>query len=68
MVVLNGLDRFHLAISVIERAPGLATPAAHVIQRLRDRLIAHKAYICQTGEDMPDIRDWVWPGGANAAD
>ena len=61
MAVLNGLDRFHLAISVIQRAPGLASPAAHVIQRFRDRLIEHKAYIRETGDDMPEIRDWVWP-------
>ncbi|WOJ89737.1 phosphoketolase family protein [Methylocapsa polymorpha] len=67
MTVLNGLDRFHLAISVIQRAPGLATPAAHVIQRFRDKLIEHKDYIRRTGDDMPEIRDWVWPYQADAA-
>jgi len=67
MTVLNGLDRFHLAISVLQRVPGLASPAAHVIQRFRDKLIEHKNYIRLNGDDMPEIRDWVWPyqtGGA----
>src|ERR1700752_4404622 len=40
MVVLNELDRYHLAIEAIERVPGLATKAAHVKQQFRDKLIA----------------------------
>ena len=61
MVVLNELDRFHLAIEAIERVPGLAVSAAHVKQQFRDRLIAHTRYVREHGEDMPEIRDWVWP-------
>jgi xylulose-5-phosphate/fructose-6-phosphate phosphoketolase len=64
MVVLNGLDRYHLAIEAIERVPGLATRAAQVKQQFRDRLIEHSRYIREHGEDMPEIRDWVWPGKA----
>jgi xylulose-5-phosphate/fructose-6-phosphate phosphoketolase len=64
MVVLNELDRFHLAIEAIERVPGLAVPAAHVKQQFRDRLIAHTRYVRTYGEDMPEIRDWVWPNSA----
>jgi xylulose-5-phosphate/fructose-6-phosphate phosphoketolase len=36
LVVLNRLDRFHLAMDVIERVPGLASKAAHGTQRLRE--------------------------------
>jgi xylulose-5-phosphate/fructose-6-phosphate phosphoketolase len=61
MVVLNELDRFHLAIEVIERVPGLGVVAAHVKQRFRDALIEHSRYVREHGEDMPQIRDWVWP-------
>jgi xylulose-5-phosphate/fructose-6-phosphate phosphoketolase len=64
MVVLNELDRFHLAIEAIERVPGLATKAAHVKQQFRDKLIEHSHYVREHGEDMPEIRDWVWPGKA----
>lgn len=61
MVVRNELDRFHLAIEVIERVPGLGTAAARVKQEFRDALIEHALYIRQHGEDMPRIRDWAWP-------
>ncbi|UPJ60445.1 phosphoketolase family protein [Bradyrhizobium sp. 192] len=62
MVVLNELDRYHLAIEAIERVPGLATKAAAVKQQFRDALIEHSRYIREHGEDMPEIRDWAWPG------
>ena len=40
---------------------GHAGDAGHAKQALRDRLIAHKAYIRQRGEDMPEVREWRWP-------
>jgi xylulose-5-phosphate/fructose-6-phosphate phosphoketolase len=66
MVVLNELDRFHLAIEAIERVPRLAVSAARVKQKFRDALIEHSRYIRLHGEDMPEIRDWVWPYGQDA--
>jgi xylulose-5-phosphate/fructose-6-phosphate phosphoketolase len=66
MVVLNELDRFHLAIEVINRVPGLATSAASVKQHCLNRLIEHGKYIRLHGEDMPDIRNWSWPYGTAA--
>ena len=64
MTVLNRLDRFHLALAAIERVERLRDPAAHLSQHLRDRLQEHHAYVREHGEDMPDIRDWRWPGAA----
>ena len=61
MVVLNELDRFHLAIEAIDRVPGLVTRAAQAKQGFRDRLTAHKLYIREHGEDMPEIQGWKWP-------
>jgi xylulose-5-phosphate/fructose-6-phosphate phosphoketolase len=61
MVVLNRLDRFHLAIDVIDRVPGLSTTAAHIRQQFRDKLIEHDRYIREHGEDMPEIQQWSWP-------
>jgi len=62
MVVLNDLDRFHLANDVIDRVPGLSHRAGHAKQWLRDKLLEHKAYIREHGEDMPEVRDWQWGG------
>ena len=60
MVVLNDLDRFHLAGDVIDRVLKLGPRAAYVKQLLRDKLYDHRAYINKHGDDMPDIRDWAW--------
>jgi xylulose-5-phosphate/fructose-6-phosphate phosphoketolase len=60
MVVLNDLDRFHLVQDVIDRVPGLGSRAAYVKQRMAEKLVDHKQYICEHGEDMPEIRDWRW--------
>jgi len=60
MAVLNDLDRFHLACDVIDRVPSLGSRAAYAKQHLRDKLLDHKAYIEEHGEDMPEIRNWKW--------
>ena len=60
MVVLNDLDRFHLVMDVIERVPKLKATGAHVVQEMLDRLIGHKQYIVEHGDDMPEIRNWKW--------
>ncbi|HCF28731.1 MAG TPA: phosphoketolase [Cyanobacteria bacterium UBA11049] len=60
MVVLNDLDRFHLAIDVIDRLPQLGSKAAYTKQMLKDKLIEHKHYVSTHGEDMPEIRQWKW--------
>ncbi|HEY3747485.1 MAG TPA: hypothetical protein VGL17_14635, partial [Gemmatimonadaceae bacterium] len=59
MTVLNDIDRFHLAEDVIRRT-GLASTANHVIETIHEKLAEHSRYICEHGEDMPEIRDWRW--------
>ncbi len=61
MVVLNNLDRFDLVMDVIDRVPSLGTRAAHVKQAMRDRLIEHKHYVYEHGDDLPEIHNWKWP-------
>lgn len=60
MVVLNDLDRYHLAGDAIDRLPQLASKAAYIKQYLQEKLVAHKQYIKKYGEDMPEIRNWKW--------
>ena len=57
MVVMNDMDRFHLAADVIDRVPKLASRAAYAKQAIRDKLMEHKHYIEMHGEDMPEIRN-----------
>jgi xylulose-5-phosphate/fructose-6-phosphate phosphoketolase len=60
MTVLNDLDRLHLAGDVVDRVPRLQRMGAHFKQFLRDKLTEHRSYICEHGDDLPEIRDWKW--------
>ena len=60
MRVQNDLDRFHLVMDVVDRVPGLGTKGAHLKQSMQDKLVEHKHYIGKHGEDMPEIRNWMW--------
>jgi len=61
MTVLNDLDRFHLAGDVVDRVPRLQSVGGHFKQLLRNKLVEHKQYIRERGDDLPEIRDWTWP-------
>ena len=61
MTVLNEIDRFHLAMDVVDRVPRLQRIGAHFQQHLRDLLVRHKQYICEYGDDMPEVKNWIWP-------
>ncbi len=62
MVVLNDMDRFHLVMDVIARVPGLGQRAARVNQLMMDKRTRHWAWTHEYGEDMPEVKDWTWPG------
>ena len=67
MTVLNDLDRFHLVMSAIDRLPQTGE-RGHALKRLLDqKLIEHGQYIRKNGRDLPEIRDWKWPGVPGAA-
>jgi len=61
MAVQNDLDRFHLAGDVVDRVPRLQRTGAHFKQFLRNKLVDHKQYVDDRGDDMPEIKDWKWP-------
>ena len=60
MAVLNEMDRFHLVGDAIDRLPQLQARAGYVKQALRDKLIEHKEFIHEHGEDIPEICNWRW--------
>jgi xylulose-5-phosphate/fructose-6-phosphate phosphoketolase len=60
MTVLNDLDRFHLVMDVIDRLPQTGEKGARLKRQLQDKLIVHKQYIDEHGQDMPEIRNWKW--------
>jgi xylulose-5-phosphate/fructose-6-phosphate phosphoketolase len=64
MTVRNDMDRYTLALDVIRRVPGLSEKdgADHAKEIFEDALKRHRVYVAEFGEDMPEVRDWKWPG------
>jgi xylulose-5-phosphate/fructose-6-phosphate phosphoketolase len=62
MVMMNDMDRFHLAMDVIDRVPALGSRAVAVRQQLADMRAEAREYTRTHGEDHPDIVGWRWAG------
>ena len=60
MVVLNGLDRYSLALDAIRRSERFRDRSEDATQRYWTMMERHKLYISEHGEDMPEVRDWRW--------
>ena len=67
MVMLNDLDRYHLVIDVIDHVPWLRASQAGLRQRMVDARLRARQYTREHGEDIPEVRDWVWPDAGDAA-
>lgn len=61
LAISNEIDRFSLAIDVINRVPRLQVAGAHVKEKLRDQQIECRNYAYEHGIDKPDVDEWVWP-------
>lgn len=62
MTVLNDMDRFHLVIDVLDRVPGLSKGHGHIRQAMTMKLLEHREYVREHGDDMPEIKEWRWKG------
>ncbi len=60
MRVQNEIDRFNLVKDVIMHLPQLGNKGAHLIQKMNDKLIEHKQYIAEYGQDLEEVRNWEW--------
>ena len=68
MVMLNDLDRYHLVIDVIDRVDSLGTAHAGLRQRMVDARLRARAWTREHGEDIPEVRDWVWSAAGKRAE
>lgn len=60
LAIENEIDRFSLAIEVIERVPGLLVAGAHVKQALREMQLSCRQHAYTYGTDKPEFADWSW--------
>jgi xylulose-5-phosphate/fructose-6-phosphate phosphoketolase len=61
LAIRNQVDRYTIAIDVIDRVPHLSGPGGHVKEYLRNQIIEAIAFAYTEGEDKPDIQNWKWP-------
>ncbi len=60
MVVQNQMSRYHLAILALRHATRMRSAAGAVIDKFEERLAAHRTYIRENDQDLPEVRDWRW--------
>ena len=60
MRVQNKIDRFDLVKTAITVLPQLGNKGSALFQKMNDLLVKHKNYIAEVGEDIPEVKDWVW--------
>ena len=61
LAILNQIDRFNLAIDVIDRVPRLQATAAHTKEWLKGQIIDGMNYAHEHGIDRKEVREWKWP-------
>ena len=60
MRVQNEIDRFHLAMDALKYIDNLEDNGATLYQVCKDKLVSHKQYIREYGQDLEEIRNWKW--------
>ncbi|WP_280318868.1 phosphoketolase family protein [Nocardia wallacei] len=62
MCAMNGIDRYQLALAVLEQVPRLADRLGRLREHLLHLLHANTVHAERVGADLPEITDWTWPG------
>ncbi len=60
MAVINNLDRYQLALDVVERVPRLRDQLQTARSRYWSTMERHKLYLIEYGQDMPEVLNWQW--------
>ncbi|MEN6386366.1 MAG: phosphoketolase family protein [Phycisphaerales bacterium] len=61
LAIKNQIDRFSLAIDVIDRVPSLSVAGANVKEKMRNMQIDCQNYAYEWGIDKPEVDNWKWP-------
>jgi xylulose-5-phosphate/fructose-6-phosphate phosphoketolase len=61
LAIKNQIDRFSLAMDVIDRVPSLQVAGAHAKEKLRNMQIECMNYAYENGIDKPEADQWTWP-------
>ena len=61
LAINNNIDRYSLAMDVIDRVPKLQRTGAHAKERFRNLQIECRNYAHEHGIDSPDVSGWKWP-------
>ena len=61
LAIQNQIDRFSIAMDVIDRVPSLRVAGAHAKEKLRNMQIECQRYAYEHGVDKPDVDQWKWP-------
>ncbi|WP_417215840.1 phosphoketolase [Arthrobacter sp.] len=59
MAMLNRIDRFHLALDVLDRVPGMDERYPGLRQRYEQALVDARGHTRMYGEDAPEITGWT---------
>lgn len=60
MCVMNGIDRFHIVLTLLDKIKLRGPQTLKLKKLLTKKLKEHKRYIDKHGEDMPEIKNWKW--------
>jgi xylulose-5-phosphate/fructose-6-phosphate phosphoketolase len=61
LAIQNQIDRFTIAMDVIDRVPSIRVAGAHAKEKLRNMQIECQRYAYEHGTDEPEVDQWTWP-------
>ncbi|MBD1844830.1 phosphoketolase family protein [Cyanobacteria bacterium FACHB-63] len=60
LAINNNIDRFSLAMDVIDRVPKLRVAGAHAKEKFKNMQIQCRHYAYEHGVDLPEVINWRW--------